>query len=75
VLELGPSWRLLVEVLVRKEPYPYHILRYRRFGVKVLQLTNSRDRESQKELALRTGLWSCGGEDSHLVHVVQVGFS
>jgi hypothetical protein len=25
-------------------------------------------------LALRPGLWSCGGEDSHLVHVVQVEF-
>jgi hypothetical protein len=27
-----------------------------------IQFTNSRDRESQKVLALRPGLWSCGGK-------------
>jgi hypothetical protein len=50
-------------------------LGYQRFGVEGLQLTNSRDREPRKVLALRPRLWSHGGEDSHFVNILDVEFS
>jgi hypothetical protein len=48
-----PSQWLFVEVLARKGLYPYHTLKYHRFGVESLQFTKSRDCESQKVLVLK----------------------
>jgi hypothetical protein len=41
-------------------------------GSSIHKLTRSR---VTKGACTKAGLWSCGGEDSHLVHVVQVEFS
>jgi hypothetical protein len=54
---------------------PVSHLGYPRFGVEGLRFKNLQDHETQKALLLRPVLWSCGGEDSHLVYVVQVEFS
>jgi hypothetical protein len=54
---------------------PVSHLGYRRFGDKGLQLTNSRDHESRKVIALRPELCSCGDVRRALgVKLRSVGF-
>jgi hypothetical protein len=45
VLELVSSRQSLEEVLIRKEPYPYRHLGYRRFGKEESRVFDSRTRE------------------------------